>query len=297
MLASNRRMSKLSLQIAEKLLDACRAGASEAAAALSAVLDGPLQIVNVKNRPQQSASAVAGELQGFGLAIVFHVGDQAAALLIPEVSRLIPAWCGAPDAAGEAKLQRLAQELSRVLLPTDLVCAKFTAGVVEHLGHAVSRGGPAETCGHLELAAKVHDLEVLLHLVWPLAHGDRLLETQLPGDPVAAFGDAAQVLPTANLDALLDEGLARLPNYSRSLLCISVPLVVTLAHTHRKVNDILKLGPGAIIQFEKSCEDTLELEAGGQKIAEGEAVKVGEKFGLRITAIRLPEERFRAVGT
>jgi hypothetical protein len=41
----------------------------------------------------------------------------------------------------------------------------------------------------------------------------------------------------------------------------------------------------------------LDLEAGGIPIAAGEAVKVGDKFGLRITSIRLPEERLLPVGT
>jgi flagellar motor switch/type III secretory pathway protein FliN len=55
------------------------------------------------------------------------------------------------------------------------------------------------------------------------------------------------------------------------------------------------LGPGSIIQFDKSCEEMLELDAGGRRIAMGEAVKVGDKFGLRITSIILPDERFRPV--
>jgi len=42
--------------------------------------------------------------------------------------------------------------------------------------------------------------------------------------------------------------------------------------------------------------DSSSLEAGGHKIADGEAVKVGEKFGLRITSIHLPEERYKPVG-
>ena len=36
----------------------------------------------------------------------------------------------------------------------------------------------------------------------------------------------------------------------------------------------------------------LDLEAGGHPVAHGEAVKVGDKFGLRITSVRLPDERF-----
>jgi hypothetical protein len=72
-------------------------------------------------------------------------------------------------------------------------------------------------------------------------------------------------------------------------------VVVTLAEKRQALGRILELGPGAIIQFDKSCEEMLELEAGGRPIARGEAVKVGDKFGLRITSIILPEERFKPV--
>lgn len=89
--------------------------------------------------------------------------------------------------------------------------------------------------------------------------------------------------------------LKRLPPYSRSLLKIEVPVVVTLAATKQPVQRILELGPGSIIQFDKPCDEMLSLEVGNQPVAIGEAVKVGDKFGLRITAITMPGERFWAV--
>src|SRR4030095_16531737 len=79
-----------------------------------------------------------------------------------------------------------------------------------------------------------------------------------------------------------------LPNYTRSLLKIRVPLTVTLAQKKQAVGEILELGPGSIIQFEKSCEETLDLSVANLPIARGEAVKVGEKFGLRVTSLVLP---------
>ncbi len=39
----------------------------------------------------------------------------------------------------------------------------------------------------------------------------------------------------------------------------------------------------------------LELQVGNRPVATGEAVKVGDKFGLRITAIAMPDERFNVV--
>jgi flagellar motor switch protein FliM len=83
-----------------------------------------------------------------------------------------------------------------------------------------------------------------------------------------------------------------LPLYSRSLLRIKVPVVVTLARKRQPLSRILELGPGAIIQFDKSCDAMLELEVASRSVALGEAIKVGDKFGLRISSITLPDERF-----
>ena len=93
----------------------------------------------------------------------------------------------------------------------------------------------------------------------------------------------------------LDDGIAQLPSYSRSLLKVSLQVSVKLAQCKLKVNRVLELAHGSVIQFDKSYDEPLELEVGGQVIALGEAVKVGESFGLRITSIKLPDERFHAL--
>ena len=82
------------------------------------------------------------------------------------------------------------------------------------------------------------------------------------------------------------------PPYTRSLLRVRVAVVVTLAEKRQTLGRILEISPGQIIQFDKPCEEMLDLEAGDCQIASGEAVKVGDKFGLRITSIVPPEERF-----
>ncbi len=61
-----------------------------------------------------------------------------------------------------------------------------------------------------------------------------------------------------------------LPNYSRSLLKIEVPVIVTLASKRQPLGRIIELGPGSIIHFSKSCEEMLDLEVGGQAVAQGE---------------------------
>ena len=86
--------------------------------------------------------------------------------------------------------------------------------------------------------------------------------------------------------------LKDLPPYLRGLLRVPLRLSVTLARRKQPVEQILQLTPGAILQFDKSCEEPLELEVAGRVIAQGEAVKVGEVFGLRILRLIPPPERF-----
>ncbi len=79
-----------------------------------------------------------------------------------------------------------------------------------------------------------------------------------------------------------------LPIATQRLLHLRVPVTVTLASKKQSVGQILELGPGAIIQFEKSCEEPLELSVGERCIGHGVAVKVGDKFGLRLSTLNQP---------
>lgn len=80
--------------------------------------------------------------------------------------------------------------------------------------------------------------------------------------------------------------------YCRSVLHVEVPVVVTLASKRMPIDQVLKLVPGVMIQFEKPCDSPMTLELGGVPIAQGEVVKIGDKFGIRISEIARPAERF-----
>jgi flagellar motor switch protein FliN/FliY len=88
------------------------------------------------------------------------------------------------------------------------------------------------------------------------------------------------------------ESAYNLPPFTCNLLRVKVPVMVTLARKRQPVKSILELVPGSIIQFSKSCEEMLDLEISGHPAAVGECVKVGDKFGLRITSMIVPEEKF-----
>ena len=58
------------------------------------------------------------------------------------------------------------------------------------------------------------------------------------------------------------------------------------------MQEVITLAPGSIIKFDKGCEQLLRLLVGENAVAVGEAVKVGEKFGFRVTSMLMPPEHF-----
>lgn len=86
-----------------------------------------------------------------------------------------------------------------------------------------------------------------------------------------------------------------LKTYCQSVLRIKVPVVVTLGRQRMPIDQILRLVPGVMIQFDKACDSPMSVEVGNQPIATGEVVKTGEKFGIRIAEILHPAERFIAL--
>ena len=76
---------------------------------------------------------------------------------------------------------------------------------------------------------------------------------------------------------------------------LPVPVIVKLAEKRIEMGQLLAIGPGAIITFEKSCEDLLDFYVNNQLYCRGEAVKIGEKFGIKICEVGSMHERLSAV--
>ena len=82
----------------------------------------------------------------------------------------------------------------------------------------------------------------------------------------------------------------------RRILHLSVPLIVTLAERDMSVESIVRTTVGSIIEFDQAFDAELVLSAANCPIGKGQAVKVGENFGLRINHIGTVEERIDALG-
>lgn len=299
-------MAELSLDIVPEVVESCKAGAEEAAVALGRGLDTEVRLSVGEPGSIDSQSLPEG-LSGPGLAIVLTVGTTGALLLVPESSGVLPPWYGEPDPTGESKLATLAQELGVTLLPEEYMPGDFKAARVESLRDALTRGGVSDGAASLPLELQREGTQATAHLIWPAVSPAAVIVRETIPEAVPQESAPQETTPQEppsrpqSAPPAKQPGRKRgptvndLPNFSRSLLQIKLPVVVTLARKRQPVGQILKLGPGSIIQFDKSCEETLELEVGERSIATGEAVKVGDKFGLRINSMILPDERFAPV--
>jgi flagellar motor switch protein FliN/FliY len=241
---------------------------------------------------------LGAEFSGHGLVMQLAGKSQQAALLIGGVGGYLPDWFRQPDQKQQLHLIELAQVLGKLLLPEEWDPTQFHAAAADDLETALEAAGISEQTGCLPFTLMASSGKCSGLLVLPVQDAGRIFSAGTP-----AIRAAAQAVPenaprgSAATRGRVIPTFERLPKYTRSLLKIDVPLRVVLAEKKQSLAAIMELGPGSIIQFTKSCEDLLELHIENQVVAQGEAVKVGDKFGLRITSMVMPEERFLTIKT
>ncbi len=76
---------------------------------------------------------------------------------------------------------------------------------------------------------------------------------------------------------------------------LDIPLIVSveIGRTRMLIKDLLQLGQGSVIEFEKLVGEPMEVLVNEKLIARGEVVVVNEKFGVRLTDISSPAERLK----
>lgn len=108
-------------------------------------------------------------------------------------------------------------------------------------------------------------------------------------EPLAVLrgpGEGAVPAPPSAVPSGLLESLLRLPLTASAVL----------AERRMRWRDVLALAPGAVIEFGQRADALAELRVAGRPVAQGQPVRIGERFGLRITSVRDPRTRIRALG-
>lgn len=231
-----------------------------------------------------------------GLVLLMLVGDEAFLLAIENRNQVLPEWCLNPDTTGISKLTTLCQELGMTMVPEGEMPMHFPYAYVDSISEACQLLGLASSARCLNLQVRSDRHESAAHLMWPVSKPMALTEPEIYEQSSAEPEEeepAQSVVPPREIE--IETDLENLPAYTRSLLRIEIPMTVKIVSARRPIGKLLDIGPGSILQFEKNCELPLVLEANNETIAEGTAVRVGDRYGLQITQIVMPRERFWTV--
>lgn len=73
-------------------------------------------------------------------------------------------------------------------------------------------------------------------------------------------------------------------------ILLDVPLIVEaeMGRSTKTVNDILKVGEGSVLEFDKDSGEPVDLLVNGTLIARGEVVEIEGNYAVRITEILTP---------
>ncbi|MEC8321647.1 MAG: FliM/FliN family flagellar motor switch protein [Planctomycetota bacterium] len=76
-----------------------------------------------------------------------------------------------------------------------------------------------------------------------------------------------------------------MPDDLDAILSLEVPLIVEVASRKMSLAEAVNLVHGAIIEFPQSSEGDLRVLVNNKPVGSGQAVKVGENFGVKISRI------------
>ena len=74
-------------------------------------------------------------------------------------------------------------------------------------------------------------------------------------------------------------------------LLLDVPMIIEaeMGRSNKTVNEILHVGEGSILDFEKEAGSPVDLLVNGKLIARGEVVEIEGNYGVRITELMSAE--------
>ena len=116
-----------------------------------------------------------------------------------------------------------------------------------------------------------------------------------PAQPAQSAQSAPSPVKSSSAHAAAPAGPPANPELHR-LLAIEVPVIVRLGMRRMTVGEVMRLDVGAIIEFAKSAEEELELLVNNIGVGKGQAVKVGENFGIKLTKIGSLRDTIKKLG-
>jgi len=259
--------------LAEQVLDCCRDNLSSLVQAFNSSFDlqaemsvGPLSELDLEKIPGEP-----------GLAVMLQFNGQGLVCLIPECAAFRD-WYRSPNASQESRLQTLGMEWSAVMVPSELEVSRYSTVAVDNLQTQIQIGDPLPEAAVFELilsSTSGGPDRILVVLPVTLPTPDEELRPTESSESDAGDSETGSIKAPE----------ARLSGRRRRLLPIPVPVVVQIASKKIDLAQLRAFSPGMLLTFNKSCESLLDVYVANRLYCRGEAVKVGENFGVKINEV------------
>jgi flagellar motor switch protein FliN len=97
---------------------------------------------------------------------------------------------------------------------------------------------------------------------------ERAMQADVPPPPVEPEGTTTRI--AADLEAVFD---------------VPVQVSAVLGRARMEINDLLKLGPGTVLELDRKVGEAIDIYVNNRLVARGEVVLVEEKLGVTMTEI------------
>lgn len=74
---------------------------------------------------------------------------------------------------------------------------------------------------------------------------------------------------------------------------VPVEVSVEIGRKSMRIAEILRVGTGSVLELNKSAGEPLDIYVNNRIVARGEAVVVGDHYGVRLTEVLITDERNR----
>lgn len=300
-------MAELTDELIDQIFEDCRSNIADLARSLGTNLNMEVQL-EPGEETKGSEDILSKVSEQPGIVVTLQLDGFGILCLIPE-SLPIPVWYRCPNDSQKSQLQTLPMEWSGGMLPTELEAVEEKAVTCENLRAHLAASQPAENVRMLELSATVAGAEgsnapATIHLVLPVenpilkqaADDSAPTNETAAGESVAAREAGSVAASPASAPPLIQEPVDRvLEKRKQRISKVPVNLIVQIANRKMDVQQLREIVPGALLIFDQPCDSLLDVFVDNRLYCRGEAVKVGEKFGVKINECNVQVVREKKV--
>ncbi len=248
-----------------------------------------------------------------GLLITLVVDAGCVLVAIP--ARNMPGWYAQPDETQASRLGTIGMELSMCVLPEEFMTGDFSQLRTHDLQASCETAASLPQTAVIPLFENPGD-DPLMIVIGPFTSPPQAITATpaaatspatpgpaaTPASPATMSAASATndhsdlqsgdpAVPEADLQEERRQHLLQQIERIRRLMPLKVKVSVRLAERRVELRQLLNVTPGAILQFPKQCDELLDLYVNNQLYARGEAVKIGETFGLKINELGSSQQR------